>query len=286
MSLLAAVAFAAAYAVRVPGLVGEVPAQCVHEVPVGCHVRLPAERGGDTIIEVGGVEVARHAACLRRAEAARTTRSPPHPFEWKAWTEYNAPSGLKSLSGSWVVPAAPTKPTLYNLFYFGQGAMPASNGIIIQSMLQWGLGAPSGGAQSWAVASWVVGDGSGYFTRLLDVAPGNTVRSELTQLTANGTWLVNSVARGESVNVTTSTGADPLTWAYNVAESFSLGACDQYPPNTLVFSDLALEMESGRSAGGEGAGGGGVVWSPQAESQYPLLCKGEFIYRYILCEFC
>ena len=55
------------------------------------------------------------------------------------------------------------------------------NSIILQNMLQWGYGygAPSGGRQNWAMASWIVGESTGYFMKLLEVQEGETVRSSI-----------------------------------------------------------------------------------------------------------
>ena len=261
-------------------------------------------------VQRGGAELARHLDCrldldaplVADTPAAPTpttttpTPSPLHPFEWKAWTEATVGTSGDEISGrtgSWVVPGDPVKPTKYDLFYLGMGVMPQSNDVILQTMLQWGYGAPNGGTQSWTMASWIVGPGGGFFTTQVDVGEGMVVSGSLAKLPAtslgnssssssisssvdsavsaavNGShWLVTSSGRGRSVNFTAdATSYDKMVWAYNLGSVYNLGSCDQYPGSSLVFSNLTMKSDKGGSLGAT------LPWTPRAESKYPLKCK-------------
>ena len=249
--------------------------KCVHEVPNGARIQI---KQNETIVLLNNIEIARHhtagcastfdtAAAVDTAAAAAATdkADPSHPFEWKAWTELHANSEIVQKTGQWTVPSTPVQTDIHNLFYFGQGLMPDDNSIILQNMLQWGYGAPSGGRQNWAMASWIVGESTGYFTKLLEVQEGETVRGEMTLL-KNGSWFVNSITSTDSANFTidaSETGA--LTWAYNVAEAYNFAACHQYPAGTLDFFNLTLEEKVAPVSAQQ--------WKPSREMQYPLLCQ-------------
>ena len=180
------------------------------------------------------------------------------------------------------------KPTKYDLFYLGMGVMPQSNAVILQSMLQWGYGAPNGGTQSWTMASWIVGSAGGFYTSQVDVGEGMVVSGSLAKLPAtsnsssrsssvdnavlaavNGShWVVTSSGRGRSVNFTADASSyDKMVWAYNLGSVYNLISCVEYPASSLVFSNLTMKTDKGGSSGAT------LPWTPRAESKYPLRCK-------------
>jgi hypothetical protein len=93
------------------------------------------------------------------------------------WT-YAGSTPIVSFSTTWTVPPAPTHQGDQTIFLFN-GLLNNSGTTILQPVLQWGESADSGG-NHWAVASWLVGQNSAYWTGLVEVREGDILTGLMT----------------------------------------------------------------------------------------------------------
>jgi len=274
--------------IRVPGG-RSLLRECTHSIPSGSHLRFNTVTKETLVFSSSGEEIQRHPSCekqhndamLRRSTISSTTDGPSHPFEWKTWTEASTgDDAIISRNGKWTVPAAPVKPNVHTLFYMGIALMPAAGkgGVILQPFLQWGFGAPDGGTQGYSIASWFVGNHTGFFTEQIEVGSGMIINGNMNK-NVNNTWFVNVTGRGESAYFTTGPGFQPsttdidFTYGYNVIEAYNLPAlassCDAYPASSLTFMNMKMSTKKNGDWNPTGK------WVTKKETQFPLACGEE-----------
>jgi len=173
-----------------------------------------------------------------------------HWFSWRAWTYYENTANITYLYGEWPVPAAPKK-NVGQILYFWNGVEPTGpqvSGGVLQPVLQWGKGAAGGGAY-WAVVSWYVSDSFSFYSPLVRVNTGDTIKG-LTSLSSNDVWTVSATSKktGKSAEITYPAQENQnFITAYQVLEAYNLGKSNcaiGYPvPEKIVFSNIKVEVD-------------------------------------------
>jgi hypothetical protein len=157
----------------------------------------------------------------------------------------NVSGGVGEYSGTWHVPSAPSNKGAQTIFFFNSTEDQAG-AEIIQPVLQWGSSA-AGGGKYWAIASWHVGKGYAYASRLVRTVPGHVIKgyAKRTQRYCGSTlcwqWDITTSDVTAGQHTTLTAAALKQVWAQGaVLEAYSVGACSQLPGTSLVFSNAAV----------------------------------------------
>ncbi len=148
---------------------------------------------------------------------------------YAGWTN-NTGRPILSFSTTWTVPAAPTKQDKQLIFLFS-GIQNST--MIYQPVLQWGVGAATGGGYSWGVASWYA-DGQGgqaFYTALVPVNIGDVLVGviTLTKQSENSLFSYNCEFKGITKTSLPITNVQELTWCIETLEAYALQECSDYP---------------------------------------------------------
>jgi hypothetical protein len=232
--------------VLVPGEV--IRPDCVHEIPKGAQV----EDNGD--ITLAGQVIAHYDQCPEApikthvGSGARPDFAGDVPGTGNGWVEdihssFSLGSGdnISLLVSIWTVPQNPTETG--GLVFLWNGIEPASGGVVMQPVLQWGtagLGSHGGelGGNYWVIASWLAhkATANSYHSPGERVSPGDKIQGE-TQITSiTSTGKINWEIKAQDLN----TGAfsdmsawsvgDHWTVAYaGVLEGYGISSCTQLP---------------------------------------------------------
>jgi hypothetical protein len=237
--------------VQIPGQL--IRPDCVHELPKGSRVEVVDDKiTGD--VTLAGRVIAHYEACSEPAISTRQRASSPGfgvtaPGTGNGWVEavetdmpLSASDNIDWLSGTWIVPAAPT--ATGGLVYLFNGIEPTTQNWILQPVLQFGNNGYFGG-NYWVIASWMVGPNNyAFYSPAEKVNPGDTIYGT-TYLTsqANGklNWEVfaQDDTSGVYTWITANTTGLHWTWGYSaVLEAYNISSCSQLPssdPN--IFSN-------------------------------------------------
>jgi len=175
----------------------------------------------------------------------RRTTSASFVPQTNGWVDYStapaaagATQAFVRLDGAWNVPASPPNSSGNQLLYFFPSFVPSNNSVIIQPVLQWGVGSSSGGGRFWGIASWIVDSAmNASFSPLVSVNSGDTIvgRMMATSCTTNFgncQWSITASRGAQSTTLNVSvTNKVFNTVQRGVLEVYNVDTCDQYPAN-------------------------------------------------------
>lgn len=136
---------------------------------------------------------------------------------------------ISLFSTGWLVPKAPATQSGQTIFIFN-GLSDSAQNNIVQSVLQWGVGAPGGG-NYWAVASWYVDpNGNAYYSSLVPVQEGDVLvgRIALTNQ-SSGSFSYQSEFVGVAGTQLRVPSIAEMTVATETLEAYQISACSDYP---------------------------------------------------------
>jgi hypothetical protein len=231
--------------------VGRFHRSCVREVPDGAEID---EHGRVTL---HGKPIRESGRCEYRAFRSRrgddVEQQLPTVNGWVSRVFATAPippSGLRWYNGMSSTVTVPSAPLNRNgqLVYLFTSFLPFSNNMIVQPVLQWGIG-PAGGGTKWTAAAWYV-DPDDFVTHspLRDVSPGDTMIGQMAGLagtcTAAGVcrWAAAWSRNGNGLTSLVVQATEPFTIADKaVLEAYDLDSCRQLPSNgAVVFRNVIL----------------------------------------------
>jgi hypothetical protein len=158
------------------------------------------------------------------------------------------PSGHRWFNGMTSTVTVPSNPTNRNgqLLYFFSSFLPFSNNMIIQPVLQWGIG-PAGGGTKWGAAAWYVDEGDLVkHSPLRDVSAGDVLIGQIGALGGSCTnagvcrWGVAFSRNGSGLTSMVVQATEPFTIVDKaVLEADDLDFCQQLPSsNAVVFRNV------------------------------------------------
>jgi hypothetical protein len=164
---------------------------------------------------------------------------------WIVYADWSNDTGspIASFTTTWTVPPAPTTQSGQLIFLFN-GIQNST--MIYQPVLQWGVGAATGGGYSWAVASWYA-DGQGgqaFYSTLASVNTGDVLVGVIT-LTGQsaGSFSYNCQFQGIDNTSLPITNVQELTWCAETLEAYGLQTCSDYP-NTACTQMGAIGIQT------------------------------------------
>jgi hypothetical protein len=237
--------------VHVPGEL--IRPDCIHEIPKGARV----ENNGD--ITVAGEVVAHYDRCPDAPIKTHVSSGPRPAFAdsipgaGTSFADYvQADVSLKSgdnisnISSYWTVPQNPTENG--GLFFLWNGIEPPSEGVVLQSVLQWGVAGTTSeegpfGGNYWVIAGWLAHGptGNAYHSPGERVNPGDIIHGEtsITSTTSSQiNWKVDikDITSGVWSYLDAWSTGDQWTVAFAGAlETGNITSCTQLP---MTFYDL------------------------------------------------
>jgi len=237
----------------VPTPFGDRLPQCVVEVPDGAVIfsidnatlGLNHASGRNEVISVP-------PECQEESASLQSKRSKAHGSVGSAvgrWLDnqgYTHNAGFGKFTGSYNVPQDPPQPSGQILYYFiGLENLGGGGPVnILQPVLEWG------GGDEWSLASWACcPSGMTPHSRTISGIKSSTIVDGTIERLDSQTWQIVSAFKdstGQTKN-TTLTANLPYryTWADVTLEVYSTSSCQQYSPEKVTFSHLALQDESG-----------------------------------------
>jgi len=196
---------------------------------------------------------------------------------WLESVSATTTSSYGKIVGTWKVPPAPTSND-GQLLYFFPGFEDINNVIsIVQPVMQWGVGYAGGGAY-WLVASWnCCINGMTWYSPLLDVNVGDTIRGSIVPTCKPGTincptWNVVSadVTTGTKTTLAkTSADGQVWNWAFGaVSEDYGVMKCSDFPANYGLTFTVQLYDQNGTLITTPGWQGGQWITSPIPKCRY------------------
>jgi len=169
---------------------------------------------------------------------------------WQQYVKYQT-NNITEFLGMWIVPDAPadfaagvlfTFTGLQNIDWVPPNADPKGPFDIIQPVLQYGY-SEAGGGTFWSMASWYVTlDSDVYYSRLTPISSKVTMFGNMTKI-GGDSWFIDSVDTStnthSSLTVTESI-LESQPWAYVTLEVYDIFACNEYPTDTIPYSNLEL----------------------------------------------
>jgi hypothetical protein len=224
---------------------------CVSEVPDGAEI----DEGGR--VSLRGAPIGRADKCqyksFRSRRGVETAKEVPTVNGWISRIYAVAPtppSGLRWYNGMTNTVTVPADPSNRHgqLLYFFTSFLPFSNNMIIQPVLQWGIGLAGGGSK-WTAAVWYVDeDDLVKHSPLKDVSAGDVLKGQMAGLagscTAGGVcrWAAAWSRNGVGLTSFVVQGTEPFTIADKaVLEAYNMDFCRQLPAaNAIVFRNVIL----------------------------------------------
>ncbi|KAJ7050637.1 hypothetical protein C8F01DRAFT_1377403 [Mycena amicta] len=164
---------------------------------------------------------------------------------WVAYESYTAKSPIQWFKTYWKVPSAP-KANNGQLLYFFNGMQPSGVAAIIQPVLQYGV-SPAGGGNYWAAASWYVGGGHTFHTKLVKVSVGQAINGVIKTTSHSGSkYSYNSIftnVAGTSLNMN---NIAQLTWLAESFEAYNLKSKSNYPASTAQLTLVDVLQINGK----------------------------------------
>jgi len=204
---------------------------CVHEMPAESFELFDGPNDVQKLVVPGG-----HAKLV---PPCKHEPRPQHGAAWKAWTQFHQ-GALTNLYGEGTVPPNPPQDEGQTLFFW-DGIEPDDNSAVLQPVLQYGVSAAGGGSY-WAIASWYVSTTTVYYTKVYEVAVGETILGNLT-FNANNSWTTTGTIKstGKAAKFTMKPPkTSDYTWGYTVLEAYNVDDCSNVYPTTnkIVFNNL------------------------------------------------
>jgi hypothetical protein len=231
--------------------VGRFHRSCVSEVPDGAEIDA---RGN---VSLRGATVGRSDRCkyksFRSQRGLETDQQLPTVEGWVSRiyaTAPHPPSGHRWYNGMTSTVTVPGNPLNRNgqLVYLFTSFLPFSNNMIIQPVLQWGIG-PAGGGTKWTAAAWYVDDDDLVrHSPLRDITAGDVMTGQMAALpgTCDGwgvcRWAAAWARNGAGLTSMVVQGTEPFTIADKaVLEADGVDSCRQWPSGgAVVFRNVYL----------------------------------------------
>jgi len=246
------------------------PKQCVHR-GLGDDVQLKATKEGVQVIHNNGTFLKFLPAlpeCISWDEKMRIERekrrngtSLKSPLDgWLDNAGYYPPGLVGSFVGNYLVPPSPVDSGQVLFYFIGTENFQSGVGVsIFQPVLTWG-----NGITGWSMASWnCCPSGQSHESNpLTGFGSGNTLQGQIVN-TNNGYWNVVSAFNGQKTTLTVADNGRNFDWTDVTLETYSVGACNEFPPGPMVFSGMSMNLQ----------GGGQVTpnWSPTGATE----CGGQ-----------
>ena len=256
-----------------------VRSDCVHHVPNGASI----EMSGD--VTLNGVFIAHYDPCpvssirtrpsqpgTAPSGAAPSTAPPPGTGGWvegaQRHVSLSSGTNLDYLVSGWAVPEDPVSDGA--LIYLFNGLEPEGQALILQPVLQWGVGA-AGGGDYWAIASWLVAGSTAYISPLETVSAGDQLVgvNEVTSQSGSPStlyWkiLAQDETSGAYTYITPSTYGYQWTWAYTaILEAYNVTSCAQFPSTYVAYEfwDTSLYNTPPYTLNSDGSGFSGTEYA-------------------------
>jgi len=149
---------------------------------------------------------------------------------------------FSSFNATWNVPQSPTGKDDETIFTFtGLEGTYQGNLYILQPVLQYGFSG-SGGGNYWGISSWWAFGTSGFFSPLVNVTTGDTIKGTMVFNPVNTTWTISSfdtTSRVRSVLNVNLTNTQ-TQYAYVALEVTGVATCADYPTGTLSYQNIEM----------------------------------------------
>lgn len=224
-----------------------------------CKVDLPpgaTAYGTDRIVLADGTVIP-YPACAHHTDAAATANvkaAPNHDLEnedrkreangWNEYYYFYPGYALDQFNGDWTVPTTPGLGYRGQLLYFFTALEPASQDLILQPVLWYGV-SPAGGGSNWYVAVWEVHSNNAYtVSQVVQVYPGQTIHTTMVRYPGQF-WNCNMFVNGNLVTAGNFADRD-YNIAFTTLEVYNVGDCYSLPyAQTTNFYNLQVHQAGG-----------------------------------------
>jgi len=248
------------------------PKQCVHR-SVGDNVLLRPSKAGVHVVHQNGTILDFYPAlpeCIawdqkmqveREKRRNGTRAGPQQAFDgWLDNAGYYPPGLVGSFVGNYLVPPSPVNANQVLFYFIGTENFQSGVGVsILQPVLTWG-----NGINGWSMASWnCCPSGQSHESNpITGFGSGNTLFGQIINPN-NGNWNVVSGFGSQTTTLTVADAGRTFDWTDVTLETYSVGACNQFPPGPMTFSGMVMNLQ----------GGGQITpnWSPTGDTE----CNGQ-----------
>jgi hypothetical protein len=185
------------------------------------------------------------------SDTAGTATDPtqvPELIAWATWTNDSTDPQQQNrrFRGRFTVPEAPADGGAKQDFVTLALQSNTNPVMILTVSLQWGR-TGAGGGEYWGVACWAAIGAQSFFSKLVQVNPGETVECQIFTQERVGTQVWSAEAKIGSQSTGTGVNSDrnlniAIPCMFEAAED---ATCGDYPGGETVFGELAVEAESG-----------------------------------------
>lgn len=167
-----------------------------------------------------------------------------------SWTNAAASPPIASFGAHCPVPSNPTTSTGQSIFIFN--SLESTDGTeTLAAVLQWGTSS-AGGGNFWGIASWYFFPGGTIFTSLTVVAAGAPLMGNVQLVSSGSTFIYESQLTSNGVGALLEiVGAKRLDIATFTLEVSDITSNSNYPPGSMEFFDIVVNLTSGSAPGVE-----------------------------------
>jgi hypothetical protein len=218
------------YAKSVHTPAGDMPEECVHEVP------------HHSVIEADGHSVtfpdgSKHAfpACTTQTGFRSSTVPTSSTSTWVEYAYASNGGNFSYMTGNWTVPYGPSVSSGQTLYYFNG---LTNNSCIIQPVLGWN---GNGTGARWSMASWVCCPNTTtgcYHSTTIPIYMGHSLTGTMS---LNGsTWGItttdHTTAQSTTLYVSAAAAGGTQVWGYGaVMETYGITYCSQYSASSYTY---------------------------------------------------
>lgn len=201
---------------------------------------------GQTIRKTGGSYqiIAADGTVVGKIKRTPKVSMPLDANGWITYTKWSLISGesVLSFATSWAVPPVPSSRD-NQLVYLFNGMTTASDTVIIQPVLQFGVSG-AGGGDYWSVASWyVTSDGQAFHTQAVKVNPGDVLTGVMTEKGNSGQkYSYSSEFKGIANTYLGVEGVEQMQNIYETLEAYNVTGCGDYPTGMTAFREINIEL--------------------------------------------
>jgi len=235
----------------IPTPFGLRPEQCVHR-GLGSNMQLKRVKEGVAVVYENGsmLHIPALPECIAWEEKMKIERekrrngtSLKAPLDgWLDNAGYYPPGLVGNFQGNYLVPPSPVDSSQVLFYFIGTENFQSGVGVsILQPVLTWG-----NGIDGWSMASWnCCPSGQTHESSpITGFGSGDTVFGQI-QNDNSGNWNIISSFGSQQTTLTVADAGRTFDWTDVTLETYSVTTCDEFPPGPMVFSDMAMTLQTG-----------------------------------------